>query len=78
MTQEKRDAMPPKGCDYFGKEIVDRMIHHVDKRTDSSLTHHLGISYNTWRKLLNGEPVRISLANRLKARLDLLEQRQRP
>ena len=37
--------------------------------TDESLNDVFGISYNTWRKILRGDPVRSSLADRLERRV---------
>jgi hypothetical protein len=45
----------------------------VTYRTDEALNDRFGISYNTWRKLIAGQPVRASLLNRLEARLETLE-----
>jgi hypothetical protein len=44
----------------------------VTYRTDEALNDRFGISYNTWRKLIAGQPVRASLLNRLEARLETL------
>lgn len=54
-------------------EMVARMQCHVGIRTGDALNASLGISYNTWRKLAAGEPVRASVADRLLARLSRLE-----
>lgn len=37
--------------------------------TDESLNDVFGISYNTWRKIMRGDPVRSSLADRLERRV---------
>lgn len=42
-------------------------------RTDEALNARFGISYNTWRKLLAGQPIRPSLAHRLKVRIEALK-----
>ncbi|MET0240005.1 MAG: hypothetical protein ABW184_08915 [Sphingobium sp.] len=45
----------------------------VTYRTDAALNARFGISYNTWRKLIAGQPVRASLLSRLESRLASLE-----
>ncbi len=62
-----------KGCREVDPRLVDRMRAMVTYRTDEALNARFGISYNTWRKLIAGQPVRASLLNRLEARLDTLE-----
>lgn len=57
-------------------ETVARMRRHLDGRTDAALNARFGISYNTWRKLDAGEPVRASVATRLASRLSSLEASQ--
>lgn len=62
-----------KGCREVDPRLVDRMRAMVTYRTDEALNARFGISYNTWRKLIAGHPVRASLLNRLEARLETLE-----
>lgn len=62
-----------KGCCPVDPQIVDRMRAMVTYRTDEALNARFGISYNTWRKLIAGQPIRASLLNRLAARLETLE-----
>lgn len=50
-------------------EVVRLAELFVIARTDESLNDRLGISYNTWRKLKAGLPVRKSVAKRLTERL---------
>ena len=38
-------------------------------KTDEILGQQFGISYNTWRKIDRGEPIRDSLAQRIMARV---------
>lgn len=45
----------------------------VTGRTDEKLNERFGISYNSWRKIMAGQPVRISLAKRLAERISILE-----
>ncbi len=67
-----------KGCRDVDPRLVDRMRAMVTYRTDEALNARFGISYNTWRKLIAGQPVRASLLNRLEARLDRLEAQEDP
>lgn len=53
--------------------LVDRLQAMVTDRTDEALMERFGISYNTWRKLIAGRPVRASLLCRLQARVAKLE-----
>jgi homoserine acetyltransferase len=62
-----------KGCRNVDPMLVNRMQAMVTYRTDAALNARFGISYNTWRKLIAGEPVRASLISRLEARIDRLE-----
>ncbi|MFT3965017.1 MAG: hypothetical protein QM690_03950 [Sphingobium sp.] len=55
-------------------EIVHAMRHLVTGRTDEQLTVRFGISYNSWRKIMAGEPVRPSLARRLEERVRRLQR----
>jgi len=62
-----------KGCRDVDPRLVQRMQAMVTLRTDEGLSARFGISYNTWRKLIAGEPVRASLLSRLEARVESLE-----
>ena len=46
----------------------------VTYRTDAALGARFGISYNTWRKLIAGQPIRASLLSRLETRIRSLEE----
>ncbi|MCE7798417.1 hypothetical protein LWE61_17910 [Sphingobium sufflavum] len=63
----------PKGCTDVDPDLVDRLRAMVTHRTDAALTERFGISYNTWRKLIAGMPVRASVLSRLEARVAMLE-----
>lgn len=65
----------PPGCVLPDPKTVTRLRKLVDKQTDESLNERFGISYNTWRRLMSGQPVRASLLSRLENRLDSIEQR---
>jgi hypothetical protein len=58
---------------FVAPETVARMQSQLNGRTDEALNNRFGISYNTWRKLAAGHPVRASLASRLLTRLSSLE-----
>ncbi|WP_156356850.1 hypothetical protein [Sphingomonas sp. Leaf38] len=49
--------------------IVSQMLAAMRDETGSALMMRYGISYNTWRKLRVGDPVRDSLAERLERRV---------
>lgn len=67
------DNLDSKGYRAGDPLLVIRMKAMVTGRTDEALNARFGISYNTWRKLIAGQPVRASLLSRLEARLDKLE-----
>lgn len=50
-------------------EIIDHIVAHCPGRTDEALQPRFGISYNTWRKIAAGEPIRASVAARLIERI---------
>jgi|TARA_R110000868_G_scaffold166081_2_gene399921 hypothetical protein len=58
---------------HLEEEMILQMQRLVTGRTDEALNARFGISYNTWRKLLAGQPIRPSLADRLKGRIAALE-----
>jgi len=60
----------PKGCRQVNPALIDRLKATVERRTDVALTAQFGISYNTWRKLIAGQPIRSSVLSRLEARLE--------
>lgn len=49
--------------------ITQHILDHCPNRTDAALQDRFGISYNTLRKIESGEPIRASVAQRLKTRL---------
>ncbi len=57
------------GCRDVDPHLVRQMQAMVTHLTDEALNAQFGISYNTWRKLIAGKPVRASLLARLEARL---------
>jgi hypothetical protein len=54
-------------------EMIALMQAHMDGPIDEALNAQFGISYNTWRKLAAGQPVRASVADRLLVRLSRLD-----
>ena len=54
-------------------EMILQMQRLATGLTDEALNARFGISYNTWRKLLAGQPIRPSLADRLKGRIEALQ-----
>lgn len=57
---------------HLEEEMILQMQRLATGRTDEALNARFGISYNTWRKLLAGQPIRPSLADRLKGRIAAL------
>lgn len=58
---------------HLAEEMILQMQRLATGRTDEALNARFGISYNTWRKLLAGHPIRPSLADRLKGRIAALQ-----
>lgn len=58
---------------HLEEDVIALMQILATGRTDEALNDRFGISYNTWRKLLAGQPIRMSLAKRLKIRIAALE-----
>jgi hypothetical protein len=58
--------------------LIERMKALVASRTRESLNDRFGISYNTWRKLIAGDPVRSSLALRLQERIRRIDTTESP
>ena len=48
---------------------VSHILAQLDGQTDATLMTRFGISYNTWRKVRAGQPIRRSVADRLEQRL---------
>ena len=46
--------------------IARHILQHCPARTNDALRERFGISYNTLRKIEAGEPIRVSLARRLR------------
>ena len=56
------------------EQAVLLMRREVCAQTDEALMRQFGISYNTWRKLIAGRPVRRSLAERVTDRVRHIAQ----
>lgn len=50
--------------------IVECMLSGMDSQSRESLMDAFGISYNTWRKVRAGDPIRASVADRLEQRVE--------
>ncbi|WP_343614483.1 hypothetical protein [Novosphingobium sp.] len=50
-------------------ELVERVAIELRRQSRGELMERYGISYNTWRKLREGAPIRASLAERLEQRM---------
>lgn len=58
-----------RGMVVFDPAMVKTMERLLTGRTDEALNAQFGISYNTWRKLVAGSPIRASLGARLVQRI---------
>jgi hypothetical protein len=63
----------PKGCTFPKASLVKTLEALAPIRTDKALSEHLGISYNTWRKMMTGQPVRRSVLERLELRVKRIQ-----
>lgn len=59
---------------HIDPQIVQRLGMRLCSRKPDHIMEQLGISLNTWLKLLAGEPIRASVANRLLDRLGDIEE----
>jgi hypothetical protein len=73
MTRAMRNE-DERGQAVLEAQVVERMKTLVASRTRASLNERFGISYNTWRKVMDGLPLRSSLAARLRERVRRLEE----
>jgi hypothetical protein len=51
------------------RHVVDHMLSGMLGQTSDVLMMQYGISYNTWRKIRAGDPIRKSVAERLEQRI---------
>ncbi|WDF73648.1 hypothetical protein [Novosphingobium sp. KACC 22771] len=58
---ENQRVVPP--------DLVERMAQRLSRQSRDELMDRYGISYNTWRKLRAGDPIRASVAERLEQRV---------
>jgi hypothetical protein len=61
---------------HVDQDLIAYMRETVHGLSDESLNHQFQISYNTWRKLIQGAPIRASLADRLENRVKQLAERE--
>lgn len=67
-------APPPRpGLTVASPRLIESLTADAPSLTREGLNEKFGISYNTWRKLMAGQPVRISLIERLTQRLGLAD-----
>jgi hypothetical protein len=50
-------------------ELVETMTRALGNRPASTVMEFFGISVNSWNKIRQGEPIRLSVADRLEARI---------
>ena len=65
----ERQTQRHAGLREVGPIAVLRIVAQLDGQTDAALMTSFGISYNTWRKVRAGQPIRRSVADRLEQRL---------
>lgn len=70
---DREEGRRQRAQTFLDPMLVERMKALVESRTRESLNDRFGISYNTWRKLIAGGPVRSSLAVRLQQRLQQID-----
>lgn len=51
-------------------DIADYVLRSCPARTEAAVMSRFGISYNTFRKIERGEPIRASVAQRLLERIE--------
>lgn len=61
-------ARPP-GMRFVRQDVLDHMLAGMRGQTSDVLMMQYGISYNTWRKIRSGDPVRNSVVERLEKRV---------
>ncbi|KEQ52123.1 hypothetical protein [Sphingobium chlorophenolicum] len=60
----------PRGCTLPDARLIAWLAANAPALTDEGLNDRFGISYNSWRRLMAGQPVRASLLARLERRLE--------
>lgn len=69
MSDSLDSRQTPVGQAFIDPVVIEQMKRLATGRTDEALNDRFGISYNTWRKLIAGHPVRRSLAQRITERV---------
>lgn len=59
----------PKHQRIVPPDMVEHMAERLSRQSRDELMDRYGISYNTWRKLRAGDPIRASVAERLEQRV---------
>jgi len=60
---------PPARMRPVQRQVLDHMLAQMRGQTSDVLMMQYGISYNTWRKIRAGDPIRNSVAERLEQRV---------
>lgn len=63
------DNIHPNGMRPVQRQVLDHMLTEMRGQTSDVLMMQYGISYNTWRKIRAGNPIRKSVAERLEQRV---------
>jgi hypothetical protein len=62
---ESESRQPRALTRHIDPELVQQLEARLRSRKPEHIMEQLGISLNTWLKLLAGEPIRVSVADRL-------------
>lgn len=62
-------SIRPSGMRPVKPKVLDQMLAEMRGQTSNVLMMQYGISYNTWRKIRAGDPIRQSVAERLEQRV---------
>lgn len=62
-------TLRPTGMRPVQRQVLDHMLTEIRGQTSDVLMTQYGISYNTWRKIRAGDPIRQSVAERLEQRV---------
>ncbi len=73
MSEPSKSTPRRMGTRTIDATLVRVMQGLATGRTDETLNAQFGISYNSWCKIMTGQPIRASLADRLEQRIRHLE-----
>lgn len=74
MSEPSKSTRHRMGTKTIDATLVRVMQSLATGRTDETLNARFGISYNSWCKIIAGQPLRASLADRLEQRIRHLEK----